>query len=191
MSPVVAGKGLVYTQPLYDTIHLAAAAVAGNFFVVPKGGLLVAGVNKDNRHTNLVQAGRLETGNELQISAISMYIRQSVQAGALPADADIRAVYAGNIRMVIGGSTEFLQLPAQMIPAGGADFVFVSNIAAAVTEFYLAKGVAVTQNRWYLDQPLTLRSQETIEVILENMDTIAAAVHVVFVLWGTALRPVR
>lgn len=189
--PTVAGKGLVYTQPLYDTIHLAAAAVIGNFFTVPKGGLLVAGVNKDDRHTNLVQAGRLEPGNELQINAVTMHIRQSVQAGALPQDADIRAVFAGNIRMMIGGSTEFLKLPCQMIPGGGADFVFVSNIAAAVTEFYLANGVAAIQNKWYLDQPLTLRSQETIEVILEHMDTIAAAVHVVFVLWGTALRPVR
>ena len=191
MSPVVAGKGLVYTQPLFDTVHLAAAAVRGSFFTVPRGGILTAAVLKDNRHTNLVQAGRLEPGNELQCNAVSMHIRQSIQAGALPTDADIRAVFAGNIRFMIGGATEFLILPCQMIPSAGADFVFFSNIVAAATEFYLAKGVQAIQNKFYLDQPITLRSQESIEVILENMDTIAAAVHVVFVLWGTAIRPVR
>jgi len=189
--PVVANKGLVYTQPLFDTIHLAAAAVLGRFFVVPRGGLLVAGVNKNNRHTNLVQAGRLEPGNELNMTAVSMHIAQSDKAGALPADADIRAVMAGNIRLMIGGATEFLILPCALIPCGGANFVFFSNITPAATEFYLSNGVAATQNKFYLDQPLTLRSQETIEVIIENMDTIAAAVQVVFVLWGTALRPVR
>ena len=189
--PTVAGKGLVYTQPLFDTIHLAAAAVRGSFFVNPKGGILTAGVLKDDRHTNLVQAGRLEPGNELQCNAVSMHIRQSVQAGALPQDADIRAVFAGNIRFMLGGATLFLQLPCQMIPSAGADFVFFSNITPAATEFYVSNGVAAIQNKFHLDQPLTIRSQETIEVILENMDTIAAAVHVVFVLWGTALRPVR
>jgi hypothetical protein len=186
----VEGRGLVYTQPLFDTINLAATATGGTFFAVPRGGAIGAAV-KDARHTNLVQAGRLEPGNELQANAISMHVRQSLQAGALPLDADVRAVYSGNVRILIGGQTEFLTIPAQLIPAGGADFVFFSNITPAATEFYLAKGVAATQNKFYLDEPLKLESQETITVILENCDAITAATHVTFVFWGTALRPVR
>jgi hypothetical protein len=170
---------------------LAAAATRGSFFTNPKGGILTGAVLKDDRHTNLVQAGRLEMGNEFKANAVSLHIRQSVQAGALPTVADIKAVSAGNMRLLMGGATEYLKSPCCLIPSGGADFVHMSNIAAAVTEFSLTRGVAVTQNRFYLDEPIVIRSQESFEIILENMDAIVAPVHAVFVLWGTYLRPVR
>ena len=186
----VEGKGFVYTQPLYDTIHLAAAATVGNFFVVPFGGALGAGT-KTFADTNLIQAGRLETGNELKVNALSFGFVQTDQAGAVPSVVDMKAVNAGNIRWLVGGSTEILKIPVSLIPSGGADFVFVSNIAAAATEFYMSKGVAVTQNKFYLDEPYILKANESIEVVLENMDTIAAAIRCRLVLWGTAIRPLR
>lgn len=186
----VQGKGFVYTQPLYDTIHLAAAATVGNFFTVPFGGAIGAGT-KNFSHTNLIQAGRLETGNEMKVNAISFHFQQNVTAGAVPTVADMKAINSGNLRWLVGGSTEILKIPVALVPSGGADFVFVSNIAAAATEFYLSKGVAVTQNKFYLDEPYVIKANESIEVVLENMGTIAAATRCTLVLWGTAIRPLR
>lgn len=182
---------LLYTQPIYDTVQLAAAGTSMSFFTNPKGGILTGTTLKDDRHTNLVQAGRLEMGNEFVINAISYHVRQSTQAGALPTVADMKAVGAGSFRLIIGGSTEFLKVPMQLIPSGGAGYVHMSNIAAAATEFNLNNGVAVTQNRFYLDQTLKLDSQESFQVLVENMDTIAAATQVCVVLWGVWNRPVR
>lgn len=184
------GQGFVYTQPLYDTIHLAAAATTGSFFSVPYNGAIGAGV-KTFAHTNLIQAGRLDTGNELKVNAISFSYEQNISAGAVPTVADMKAINQGNIRWMVGGATEILKIPVCIIPSGGADFVFVSNIAAAATEFYLSKGVAVTQNKFYLDEPYILRANESFEIILENLGVIAAATRVKLVLWGTALRPLR
>jgi len=189
--PMVEGKGLLFSQPYYDTIVLpagAAGAVVGSFFQVPFGGLMAAGLNKSARHTNLVQAGRLETGNELQIGAVSIHWPTTAEAGALPTVADKRAIRAGNIRLVFGGDTEFLRIPVCLIPSAGAGEVVVD---ATVALNDVQPGVQVSQNKFYLDQPLVLKSQESVQVFIENMDVIAAATEVAFVLWGTAIRPVR
>jgi hypothetical protein len=182
---------LFLSQPLYDTVQIPAAGVVASFFTVPRGGALTAAINKDDRHTNLVQAGRLELGNSFEIRAISLSIRQSVQAGALPTVADIKAISSGSFRMIFGGQTEVLKVPTMNIPSGGADFVHMSNIAAAVTEFNLSRGVAVVQNRFPLEEVLNIQPQESFEVRLENMDAIVAATQVTVMLWGVLLRPVR
>jgi hypothetical protein len=187
----VEGKGLFLTQPLYDTVQIPAAGVLASFFTVPRGGALTAAINKDDRHTNLVQAGRLELGNSFEIRAISLNVRHSVQAGALPIVADIKAVSSGSFRLIIGGQTEAFKIPTAYIPSGGADFVHMSNIAAAATEFNLSRGVAVTQNRYMLEEVINIQPQESFEVRLENMDAIAAATQVAVMLWGVLLRPVR
>lgn len=188
---MVPGKGMLLEQPLYDTVQIPAAGTLASFFTTPRGGALTAAINKDDRHTNLVQAGRLELGNSFEIRAISMHVRQSVQAGALPTVADIKAVSSGSIRLIFGGSTEVFKAQSQMVPSNGADFVFFSNIAAAATEFYLSRGVAVFGNRWPLVEVLNIEPQESFEVRLENMDAIAAATQVTVVLHGLLLRPVR
>ena len=188
----VQGKGFVYTQPLFDTIHIAAGApaLAAQFFTVPVGGVIGAGV-KNFSHTNMIQAGRLETGNELKVNALSFYFQNNISAGAIPTVADMKAVCQGNIRWLVGGSTEILKIPVIMIPNGGASFVHMSNIAAAVTEFNLTNGVSAVQNRYYLDEPYVIKANEAIEVWLENMGTVVAATRVTMVLHGTAIRPLR
>lgn len=189
--PQVPGQGLVYSQPYYDTIILPAAlagAVVGQFFAVPFGGLIAAGIQKNYRHTNFVQAGRLETGNELQIGAITLHFPITAQAGALPTVADKRAVRSGNIRMLFGGDTEFLKIPTILVPAGSAGEV-VSDATVSLND--IQPGVPVIQNKYYLDEPLVLRAQESISIFIENMDAITAPISVCFVLWGTAVRPVR
>lgn len=189
--PMVPGKGLLYTQPYYDTIALpiaAAGAVVGQFFAVPFGGVLVAAIAKNFRHTNLVQAGRLETGNEMQIGALTIAFPRTAEAGALPTVPNRRAIRAGNIRLVFGGDTEFLKIPVAEIPSGNAGEVVVD---ATVALNDVGFGVPVSQNKFYLDQPLVLKAQESVAVFIENMDAIAAITEVRFTLWGSALRPVR
>lgn len=189
--PMVPGKGLLYTQPYYDSIIIPAAAAGafvGQFFQVPFGGLIAAGVPKTFRHTNLVQAGRLETGNELQIGAVSMHWPVTAEAGALPTVADKRATRSGNVRLVFGGDTEFLKVPTALIPQAGAGEVVVD---ATVALNDVQPGVPVIQNRFYLEEPLVLKAQESIAVFIENMDAVVAPTELCCVLWGTSLRPVR
>lgn len=188
---MVANKGFVYSQPLYDTIELAAAATIGSFFSVPYTGILTGTTRKTWRDTNLVQGGRLELGIEMSVNGISMHFPSTDDAGTFPTVVDIKAIHAGNIRWLMGGSTEVLKIPVALIPCGGAELVLFSNITPAATEYAMTKGVSVHQNRFMLDEPYTIRSQESIEIVIENMDTIAAPTWVTIVLWGTTVRPVR
>jgi hypothetical protein len=189
--PNVPGKGLVYSQPFYDTIiapAAAAGAFVGQFFAVPFGGLIAAGVAKNYRHTNFVQAGRLETGNELQIGAVTMHFPITAEAGALPTIADKRALRSGNIRLRFGGDTEFLKIPTTLLPSAAAGEIVVDATVAAND---VQNGVQAIQNKFFLDEALILRAQESVSVFIENMDAIVAPTSVCFVLWGTAIRPVR
>lgn len=188
--PNVDGAVLVYDQPIYDTIHLAAAAANGSFFSIPKGGAIGAGV-KNLSHTNLVQAGRLEPGNELTIEAMTYAVINNDSAGAQPSFLDTKAVISGSLELKIGNVT-FHECAIAEVPSGASDIVFFSNIAAAVTEFNVQTSNSVFQNKYLLPHPIQLKSQETIEVIISNFQqAIAAATRVRFVLWGTATRPVR
>lgn len=184
-------KAFIWNQPLYDTIELAAAAVAGSFFTVPYNGILTGAVLKNSSHTNLIQAGRLEIGNEMMVNALSLYFPSTNDAGALPTQADIRAIHSGNLRWIMGGSTEVLKVPVALVPCGGAELVLFSNEVAAVGLWGMTRGLSAIQNRFPLPEPYLVKSQETIEVIIENMDTIAAPTWVTLVLWGTQARPVR
>lgn len=189
--PNVQGKGLVYDQPIYDTIILpiaAAGAAEGNFFATPRGQLIAAGIPKSIRHTNLVQAGRLEAGNSLNVTAISFNFPSTAEAGALPTVADKRAIRAGSLLVVFGGDTEFLKMPLSHFPSGGAGEVVVDGTVALND---VQNGVAVSQNKYYLENPLVLSSQESVSVFIENMDAIVAPTEVQIVLWGEAIRPVR
>ena len=189
--PQVMGKGLLYTQPIYDTIIVpigAAGAVVGTFFQVPFGGLIAAAVPKNYRHTNLVQAGRLEEGKALSIGAVSMHWPITAEAGALVTVADKRAVRAGNIRIMFGGDTNFLRVPCCLIPSAGAGEVVV-DATAALND--VQPGVQVAQNKFFLAETLDLVGNETVQVFIENMDAIVAETEVAFVLWGQAIRPVR
>lgn len=194
--PQVPGKGFTYTQPVYDSIILpagAAGAVVGNFFAVPRGGLIAAAIAKTNRHTNLVQAGRLERDNSLMIESLSIFFPQTAEAGALPTVADKQAIRVGNFRLLFGGDTEFCKGPISFLPNGGCDATLQTDaaLAAATAAEVYGNGVSVVQNKFMLYEPLPLRDQESINVIFENMDVIAAPTEITFVLWGTYLRPAR
>lgn len=196
MCPEVTKVALELTQPAYDTvvIPIAAANVARpEFFAVPRGGLLVGAVNKTNRHTNLVQAGRLERGNQLMITALSLHFPITAEAGALATVADKQAIRAGDMILSFGGDTEFLKVPVACIPNGGADPVLLTDAALAAAsgaEVY-GNGASVVQNKFYLHEPLPLHDQESVSIIFENMDAIVAPTEVTFMLWGTWLRPAR
>ncbi len=193
--PIKTGTSLLYSQPIYDSIILpagAAGAVIGQLFAVPWAQDIAAGIPKTYRHTNLVQAGRLERGNEIQIDGLSMFFPRTAEAGARATMADIDAIRAGNMRLRFGGDTDFLTVPIAAIPNAGMDPTYQTDAAlAAEVNFTFTNGVSVVQNRYHLGQPIVLEEQETIGVTFENMDAIVAPTEVSFFLWGPNLRPVR
>jgi hypothetical protein len=173
---------------------LAAAATQGSFFTVPYGGAIGAGT-KNWSHTNMVLAGQLQRGNSLEVYGFSFNFVQDASAGAVPTWADMQAINAGNIRFVVGGNAEVCKLTVGAIPSAGNDWVFFSNITPAATEFYLAKGVQAHRNMYTLNDwglgPYPIEANESFEVIIENMGTIAAATRIQFWLWGVYTRPTR
>jgi len=193
--PIKHGTSLMYTQPIYDSIILpiAAAGVAvGQFFAIPWAGLIAAAIPKTWRHTNLVQAGRMERGNEIQIDSLSMFFPRTAEAGAFPTMADMDAVRAGAMRLRFGGDTDFLKIPIAGIPNGGMGVTYSTDAAlAAEINFTYNNGVPVTQNRLHLGQPIVLQEQETIGITFEDMDAIVAPIEVTFFLWGPNIRPTR
>ena len=193
--PVRSGSSLLYTQPVYDSIILpigAAGAVIGQFFLVPFGQLIAAAIPKTYRHTNLNQAGRLERGNEIQIDSISMLFPRTAEAGAAATIADIDAIRAGNMRLRFGGDTDFLIVPLAAIPNGGMAPVYSTDAAlAAAVNFTFDNGASVSQNKFYLNQPIVLEEQETIRVTIENMDAVVAPTELIMFLHGASIRPVR
>ena len=106
--------------------------------------------------------------------------------------ADMDAIRAGAMRLRFGGDTDFLKVPIATMPNAGMGVTYSTDAAlAAEANFAFNNGVPVVQNRFMLAQPIVLEEQETISVVFEDMDIIAAATQVQFFLWGTNIRPVR
>lgn len=184
---------ITLTQPLYDRVQQPIAAAAGsvmNFFQVPFGNPLVAGVNKTFRDTNLVQAGRLEADNSFHLTGVSLHYADIAQGGARPIALDMRAIHAGAFHLFIG-QTEYLKVPAAMIPCGGADFAGFSNIAAAATEWQLGHGISAAGNVFALELALDLDPNESLLCQITDIGIVAAVTDVYIVLWGQLTRPVR
>jgi hypothetical protein len=185
--PNVPRVGLELEQPYYDTISLAVAATTGTFFTVPFGGILVGAVVKGYEHTNLIQAGRLETGYSLNVDAISIWFPETATRAS---EADIQGIQSGYFQLSMS-DTIFLTVPIAMIPDGGAELIMFSNIAAAVTEYQLNKGQGVTQNRFYLRKPIPINPQQTFKAVIGGFHTApAAATKISCALWGVLIRPV-
>jgi hypothetical protein len=193
--PVVEREGCLFSQPIFDTVEAAigaAGAVVMNFFAVPQGGIVTGVIPKNRRHTNLTQAGRLETGNSLVIKAISLHFPITAEAGALATIADISAIRAGAFRLMFGGDTVFCQGQIAELPCGGLSPVYLNDAALAVPVNYVYQpGVSVVQNKYFLEYPLTLHPQESVRLTFDNMDAIVALTLASVHLWGDMLRPVR
>jgi hypothetical protein len=188
----VAGKQLILTQPLYDTMQLAAAAgQTVSFFTVPYGGPFTALINKDWQHTNLTQAGRLEKGLSMEITGLSFVIKDEIRAGTAVTEVDYRAIYQGSHINLTIGQVSFLRVPLTLLPAGPAESQLFSNIAPAVTEFKMTHGLGSINNVFALPNALSLMDQESIRVDLYVERTPGAVTDVMCVLWGTQTRPVR
>ena len=187
--PTFPGAKNVLDQPIYDTIQLAvAAAQVVHFFTVPLNGALTAAANKTYEHTNLVQAGRLESGNQLHVTGLSFFAKQLASGGAAPTLADLTALYSGWIQFNVG-QVSYLRLPIAMIPNGGAEPVPTGNGAAAST--HLAHGISAISNRFHFKNPFTIEADEAIDVEFHVTAAVAAVTDVVFVIWGDYERPLR
>ena len=183
---------LLYDQPVYDTVHIAAAAagaVNATFFSVPYGSIITGAVSKSLAQTNMIQAGRLEQGHRLEITGLSCHVPVHAGGGAAPTFADMKAIRTCSFRLWISDKP-FLEIPLCYLPSGGADGVLVSNIAAAVTEWAYLNGNSVHQNRFVLPHPLTLDAGVSFKAtIQDNVTAIVAPIWLCVTLWGTHYRP--
>ena len=179
------------TQPIYDTVQLAA--VAGqtvSFFAQPVNGALTAAINKTYAHTNLVQGGRLEKGLELTIKGISFAIRPTVAAGTAITLVDYRGIYqASHLNFQIG-QVSVLRLPLHALPPANSENQYFSNITAAATEFQSNHGLGSINNVLPIN-PIVLEETETIQVDLFVNYTVVAVTDCTLFLWGDMTRPVR
>lgn len=189
--PKLAGNVSELTQPIYDTVQLAAvAAQTVQLFAVPLGGIIAGAVIKTRTHTNLIQAGRLERDNQFTLYGFSMFIRQTAVGGARRTWADYNAVYNNSNLDIQFGQKPWFHYQAAQIPAGPAELYYFSNIVAAATEFEIVHGLSTVMNILPLYHPLIIEPGESIAVFLNVGDTIAAVTDVTFVMWGQLLRPV-
>lgn len=180
----------VIDQPIYDTVQMPAAAGLSSLFLVPLNGALTAAAAKTYAHTNMTQAGRIEKGCELEIRALSMYIRPVASGGAAVTLADYRVFYnTGHVNVQIGQQSVF-RLPTSHIPCGPCELQYFSNIAAAATEFQNNHGLGAFGNKYILENPVVLEENEAIQVDI-TVAALAAVTDVTFTLWGKYTRPVR
>ena len=194
MSPQVNNVASVLDQPLYDTVHLAAAAgpLVYRFFSVPQGGILTGVIPKTVMHTNLVQAGQLEQGVTFNITALTMTVRQHEKAAAVaPTQADYTILQDGLITVDVS-DRNWGRFPVSLIPSGGGELYFSSDGAAfagpAVAQ--ISKGIPATANKYNLQYPIPLGVQENFSVSLHIDGTIAAVMDVMFFLHGAYVRSV-
>lgn len=180
------------TQPIYDTVQLAAAAGQTiNFFSIPLNGALTAAANKTYAHTNLIQAGRLEKGINMTMTGLGLAVRGLASGGARVTLVDYDVIFdTGHINLLIG-NVSFLHLPTIAIPSGALENQYFSNITPAATEYRVNHGLSSVANIYRLDSPLILEDQESIQVDLFIGGTVAAVTDVTFFIFGEQTRPVR
>jgi len=190
--PQLQGVGNKLTQPLYDTVQIAAAGGPRtfNFFSVPLNGVLVGTTLKTLAETNLVQAGKLESGSSFEIQALSWYIHEEIAAGTRPVLVDYIELGGGFIELKFG-TKAFLQLKSAQVPGGGAELSYYSNIAAAATEYHVNRGVNTIQNRFYLDNPILIQNNESFRVEFTVPSTTTVIMDVTMTLWGDLVAPVN
>lgn len=184
----VPNVGLLIDQPIYDTINMAIGATTGQFFTVPFGGAIGAGV-KDWNHTNLVQASRLEANYKFLIKGISFHVKETATR-ATPID--IQNFQEGWARLIIG-DTVVLTVQIQMAPNGGAELVetAAATTVAATTLDNWTRGLASIQNYLPLaENPLELSPQQTFRVDIGACGAMIAATQFTCVLRGVLTRPV-
>lgn len=190
MAQTVPGYAYEYDQPLYDTMQLAA--VAGpkeySFFSLPKGGVLVGTTKKGFEHTNLIQPAMLETGRYFTALGMFMYVRESASGGAVATLADYQVLQGGWLELKVA-EKECGRWPCPLVPSGGCDLNYFSNITPAATEFRVNRGINATSNIRAFSHPIEIDPQVTIEVVLTVPGTIAAVIDVTFAFAGIMRRP--
>lgn len=173
------------SQPIYDTVEVAASGTSATFFATAYGGTIGSGT-KTKAETNLVNVGKLDQGQTFEIRALSLFAREQSTRITF---ADQKAFMQGSFTLEIG-QTKWLECPIAMIPSGGAELQYFSNITAAATEFQVNRGVPVMANRLMLDIPVKIKEFESISAVVKDF-TLTAASRFTLVLWGILTRPAR
>jgi hypothetical protein len=193
MSPILPGQSYQLDQPLYDTVAVpvvAKSAQQAAFFSVPLNGTLVSTTTKSRAHTCMSQTGILEKGQSFDAVGMSWFVREMNHTPARPVLVDYISLIGGWFDIQIGG-VNYGYFPSAMIPSGGAELSYFSNITAAATEYHMNHGVPATSNIFHFRNPIRITEQESIAVTLNWVDAITVITFVTFAFWGTLTRPVR
>lgn len=183
--PRLKGVASRITQPIYDTMQVAAAAGPRTFafFSVPLNGVLAGAVTKTLAHTNLRQAGKLPSGAEFDIEGISMYVREEIAAGTRPVFVDLQELHTGHLELKFNTKT-YLELPLAQVPSGGAELSYFSNITPAATEFHTNRGVNAVANIFPLQNVITVYNNEDFRVDVTIPGTTTVIFDLTVCLWG-------
>lgn len=171
-------------QPIWDTMQLtvAAARTTYQFFTIPQGGLLAAGVTKNLDHSFLHQVSMLDSHMEFLLEGISMHARPLAAGGVAPTAADLQALQMGSLELKFNNQPYRSWLCAY-IPAGPADLMYNDT-----ANEHVQRGISATSNFLDLREQIPIKAGQNFNVEL-HVTNIAAITDVVITLWGVLQRP--
>jgi hypothetical protein len=177
------GIGEVLVQPLYD-IYAAAAATATvklNLFSLQVGAAYnfmgVTSFNKTFNHTNLVQAGMLDSSYTFIVRGLSFYV-QGLQGGT---DAPyLSATDAGNLAATFSdfqvNHKSYWQGILGWLPAGGGIFTTgAGNTTAPEVNSSSVNGLPQSRNIYAVPGGIMINPQENFTVIIDPTAAAAGA----------------
>lgn len=141
---------------IYDTVECPAAAIAAGSEYEFFRDL----ANKNEQHTNLPQARRIQAGDEVAVFRIGLHPRDAA-GNALPATVDVKKV-VGNAQLVVNFNRRLITSgPAIKYPSGYGMSLF-SNEAAAAGIMAASIGVPSVAAAPTLFVPQTLKDNDDI-----------------------------
>lgn len=192
MAKLIGAENLI-TQPLYDTVQAAAAVPQVlNFFTVPLGGLLAAGIVKTYLHTNMLQPQRLESDQSFLCNGMAIVIKSQIGAGTRVVTVDYEGIMENSFLQLIFEDTTWFRLPLNQMPGAAGEGQMFSNIAPAVTEFKNNHGLSSAMNYFRFDNTIEIGQQEAFRVQLDIENyTVTAVTNIQIMLMGQLKRAVR
>src|SRR5260370_6178652 len=163
----------VIVQPLYDIyfVTIATAMPLLTLFTIPVGQNYnfggVASFAKNFGHTNLVQAGMLESSYTFVVRALSIYI-QALQGNAHPIlhPEDAINFLSSYMQFNINRKPYFDGIGAWIPGGGGAFFGGFGTLTAPASSFNTTNGLPQSRNVYPLPCGQFINPQETFNVII-------------------------
>lgn len=162
----------VVVQPLYDIYAVAAGSAMGllTLFSVQQGqsysNFGVTAFTKNQGHTNLVQAGMLQSSYTFIVRALSLTVAGLQGVGPTPNPTDLANLVHSYMEFDIN-SKPYFQGIGVWLPAGGGPMVSgVGSLTAPASAFSATNGWADVDNMYALPGGQYINPQETFSFII-------------------------